>query len=252
MADPISLGGMAVGVMGGGSAGAAGMGMMGMASSAASGILGMFGAKNNADAQKLNIQGQLQQAMGQAMGMDIQAKQYKYQSNISQYQAGVAEINAKISKQNAAYARDVGEVEAQKVGMAHHAELSKMTAAQGASGLDVNVGSSVKVRESMIELGEHDEAVTRASAAKTAYGYEVEATMNEAQAEVYRYTASMQEEQSADMTKMADYTRTSAKSLADKATSIADKGGTLGMLGSLVSGAGSVAGKWMDYQKVFA
>jgi uncharacterized protein YlxW (UPF0749 family) len=227
------------------------MAMVGMGASVMSGITGAAGAATNEQAQKMNIQGQLMSAMGQAFQMDVQARQYDYSAEIAKYQAAVADINKKIAKQNAEYSRDVGEVEAQQVGMKHRAELSEMTAAQGASGLDVNVGSATKVRESMIELGYQDEMQTRASAAKKAYGYEVEATMDEAQADVYRYTASINEDQARIARVSAASTRSTATAMAGSATKLAESAGTIGVIGSLVGATGSVANKWMQYKQTF-
>lgn len=229
----------------------ASMAAVGIGSSVLSGITGAMGAKNNADAQKLNIQGQLMSAMGQAFQMDVQARQYDYSADINKYQAAVAEINRDIAKQNAAYSRDVGEVEAQQAGMKHHAEQSEMIVAQGASGLSVGGTSATRVRESMIELGYQDQATIRASAAKKAYGYEVEATMDQAQSDVYKFTAEVNEDQARLARTAAGMTRSNATSMAASATSLAESAGTIGVLGSLVGATGSVANKWMQYKSTF-
>lgn len=222
------------------------LGLVGIGASIAGGATQAKAAQNAAKGQMIQIQGQMMQAFGQAFGMDVQAQQYDYQAQIDKYQAGVAEVNKRISEQNAAYSRDVGEVEAQAAGMKAAADRNEMLVTQGASGLDVNVGSSARVRESMIELGAHDQAVIRASAAKKAYGYEVEATMNEAQADVYRYTASMNEVQADETRQAAQYTRTTATTIGQQAMGVAQEGGNLGVTGSLVNTVGSVASKWIS------
>jgi hypothetical protein len=222
------------------------MGLLGVGASVASGLIGAAGAKTGEAAQQLNIRGQLMTALGQAYGMDVAGTQYDYQANINKYQAAVAKMNEDLAHQNAAYSRDVGEDEAQQVAMKHEAERGEMIATQGASGIDVNVGSSIRVRESMIDLGYYDEAITRASAAKKAYGYEVEATMNEAQADIYRYTAKMNEDQAVTSRTAADYTRRTATGFAGAASDIASRAGTIGVVGSLVSATGSVASKWIQ------
>lgn len=226
MADPATMGGISIG------------------SSVLGGIFGAKGAANNAEAQKLGIQGQMLQTMGQAFGFEVQAQQYEYAANIAKYQAGVAEINRDIAKGNATYSRDAGEVEAQQAGMKSRADLGEMTAAQGASGLDVNVGSAGRVRESMIELGSYNQALIRSSAAKKAYGYEVEATQDQAQADIYRYTGKMNEDQAANALTAADMTR-KALPLQQQAMGLAEESGTIGILGSLVGASGSVANKWL-------
>jgi hypothetical protein len=224
--------------------------VVGTGLSLASGKVGAAAARTNAAAQKISIQGQMLQTIGAAFGMETQAQQYGYQANINKYQAAVAELNKDISKQNAAYARDVGEVEAQLTGMKHRAELGEMIAAQGASGLDVNVGSAVKVRESMIDLGYYDQLQHRATAAKKAYGYEVEAGMNAAQADVYRYTATQNEAQAENALTGAKIVR-QALPLQEQAMKVADIGGEIGVTGSQISAWGSVASKWMQASQSF-
>jgi hypothetical protein len=206
------------------------------------------GHQVNAEAQKLGIQGQMLQTMGQAFGFQTQAQQYEYTANIHKYQAAIAKVNKEIARQNAAYARDVGEVEAQISGMKTKAEVGEMAAAQGASGLDVNKGSAVKVRESMIELGYYNQALIRSSAAKKAYGYDVEVVQHEAQADVYRYTAMMNEDQAKNALAASEFTM-QALPMQQKAMGLVSKAETLGVTSSLVSTVGSVANKWFGLMK---
>ena len=102
------------------------------------------------------------------------------------YQAQVAQMNAQIAKQNAAYEGALGEVQAQQQGMKTRAVISQTRATQGASGLDVNTGSSASVRSSELQLGQYDQAIIRSNAARRAYGFEVEAAGDIAQAGAYR------------------------------------------------------------------
>lgn len=132
-----------------------------MALSASGGILGAFGA---------NASGKAQAAQ-------------------ATYQSGLASINQKIAKQNADYARAAGEAEAQQSGMKTRAIIGRTRAIQGASGLDVNRGSALKVRESQADLGAQDAATIRHNAARKAYGYEVEALNKGAQADIYGMAA---------------------------------------------------------------
>jgi hypothetical protein len=187
----------------------------------------------------------MMETIGQAFGFKTQAQQYGFQSNIHKYQAGVAEQNRIIAKANANYARDVGEVEAQQSGMKSRYEVGEMIASQGASGLDVNKGTGTKVRESMIDIGYYNQALIRSNAAKKAYGYEVEATEHEAQADVYRYTAEMNEEQAKNALTAADFTM-QALPLQQRAMQLAGTTESLGIAGSLVSTVGSVASKWIQ------
>lgn len=220
------------------------MALVGMGSNVAGNLLGIGKASSQASAQKLQIQGQLMKAFGDAFGMEVQAEQYTYEANKNRYQAAVADMNKEISEGNAHYSLEEGEVEAQEAGMKSRAELGEMIASQGASGLDVNVGSATKVRESMIDIGGYQQQIIRSSAAKKAYGYDVEAMQYGAQADIYRYTATENEAQAAESLKGAAFTRSTASSAAASGMALADKAEGMNIMGSLVGAAGSVADKW--------
>lgn len=113
-------------------------------------------------------------ALGSLISGDANQKMY-------QYQAAVAKMNQQIAKQNAGFALATGEVQAQQMGMKTRAVIGQTKADQGASGLDVNSGSTTKVRESEAEVGAEDAATIRSNAARKAYGYEVTAAQDEAQ-----------------------------------------------------------------------
>jgi hypothetical protein len=104
--------------------------------------------------------------------------------NAADYQAQVARINAGIAKQNASAEMAAGETAAGNVEMKTRAAVGQTKAGQGAAGVDVNSGSFVQARASEAELGMLDALTTRANAARKAYGYEVEATSQEAQAKL--------------------------------------------------------------------
>lgn len=223
----------------------ASMAIMGMGASALGGVVGAAGAATNSAAQQLNIQGQIIQTMGQAFGFQVQAQQYGYQANIATYQAAVADMNKQIATSNANYARDTGEVEAQQSGMKSRYDLGVMIANQASSGVSVSGGSATRVRESMIDIGYHDQATIRSSAAMTAYGYDVEAVQYGAQADVQRYTATMNQAQAADAIQAAGITE-QALPLEEKAIGLAQTSGAINEISSLVGGAGSVSSKWMQ------
>jgi hypothetical protein len=224
---------------------AAVMGGISLGSSLLGGVTKMMGASTNADAQKINIRGQMMQTMAQAFGFQAQAQQSTYEANKNRYQAGVADINKEIAAANAFYSRDVGEVEAQQAGMKAHSDMGEMIAQQGASGLSVNSGSSTKVRESMAEIGKYTQDVIRSSAAKKAYGYEVEAAQYGAQAEIYRYTAKQNEAQAENAITASNMTKSSL-GLQQEAMSNVDTAKNINIMGSLVGTAGSVANKWSE------
>ena len=221
------------------------MGAVSIGSSILGGVSKAASAGINAEAQKIGIQGQMLQTMGQAFGFKAQAQQSRYTANINKYQAGVAELNKEIAKSNANYSRDLGEVEASQAGMKAHADLGEMIAHQGASGISVSSGSSAKVRESMVEIGKYTQDVIRSSAAKKAYGYDVEAAQYGAQADVYRYTAEQNEAQATNAMTAAGITEKSL-SLQQSAMGLVDTAKTVNIVGSLVGTAGSVADKWSE------
>lgn len=175
------------------SLGASALGSIGTGASAAGGIVGAIGNLISGGANK---------------------KMYDYQ-------AGIAQINKKNALQDADYSRAVGETEAQTSGMKTRFTLGKIVSGQAASGLDVNSGSNQRVQEGEQAIGTHDEAVIRSSAAKRAYGYEVEAATDEAQSQVYKMGGKN-----------------------------AETAGMIGAATSILGSASSVAGKWLDASKV--
>ena len=144
------------------------------------------------------------------------------QAGMYQYQAGIAQLNQKIALQNRDYSLATGEQQAAEEGMKQRAIAGKTKAAQGASGIDVGSGSSVDVQTSEAKIAGIDLATIRDNAARKAYGYSVEATQDDAQAGLDKLAA-------------ADVTQASKTK----------------MLGSLISGAGGVADKWLQYQTNF-
>lgn len=131
------------------------------------------------------------------------------------YQAGIADFRKKIALQNRDYALQVGESQAQRYGLKAAATQATTRAVEGASGIDVGSGSKAAVIKSEQKVAAMDMATIRNNAARTAYGYMVEATGEEAQAGLYRLAG------------------TNAR-----------KAGNIDMASSLISGATSVASKW--------
>ena len=154
------------------------------------------------------------QGIGSIMGGESKSSMYKYQ-------AGVARVNQEISKQNADYSRTMGEREAQSVGMKSRFQRGQIITAQSGRGLAIGSGSNADVVESQGALGRHDQATVRASAAKRAYGYEVEAFKQGTQASMY-----------------------------DRAAEDAETAGYIGAFSSLLGTASSVAGKWLDASRL--
>lgn len=224
---------------------AAVMGGISLGSSLLGGITKMAGASVNADAQKIGIQGQMLQTMAQAFGFQAQAQQSQYEANKSKYLAGVADINKEISKANAQYTRDLTETEVSDAALKMRSDMGEMIAQQGASGIKVNTGSSARVIDSMTAINQHTEDLMRASGAKKAYGYEVEAVQYGAQADIYRYTSEQQEAQRDNALTAADMTKSSL-GLQQSAMANVDTAKNINIMGSLVGTAGSVANKWSE------
>ncbi len=239
MTDPISM------VTAGASGLKALAPMFGIGSSIASGAIGAQAAQVKARGEELNIEGQMLANTGRAFAFDVESQEFKEKSEIESYQADISRMNQQIAESNANYERNKGEVEAEHSGMESRYELGVAKAAQGASGIDVNSGSSQRVRESMIEIGQYNEAMIRSNAAKIAYGYEVQATQAHAEAAIHDMTSSLDKAQAANATTAAGITR-AALPLEQQAMGLAAETGKLGAEASLISAAGSVASKWMQ------
>ena len=111
-------------------------------------------------------------------------------SNMYNYQAGIARANAMLAKQDAIYARSVGEVEAQQSGMRTRAQVGATRAGYGAGNISSASGSAAAVLKSETAIGQANEATIRANAAKRAYGFQVAAAEDVAQAGAFETAAS--------------------------------------------------------------
>lgn len=114
-------------------------------------------------------------SVGALMGGQAQQSMYNYRANL-------ARINADIARQNANFEYQKGEVEAQQKGMAVAQEVGKTKVIQAASGIDVNRGTTVDVRASEEKAGLQDQAMLRSNAARKAFGFNVQAMGDDAQA----------------------------------------------------------------------
>lgn len=169
------------------------MGVIGIGSSLAGGIVQGIGAKQSAAAQ---------------------AQMYNYQG-------GIAKYNAAVARQNKDYAWYKGEVEASNFGLQGRARMGQIKAAQAASGLDVNSGSTKKVQESQKLLIDKDMAQIRSNTAKVAYDYETQAQGFEMESNLYSMAAKN-----------------------------AKKSGDLAMLSSFIGTASSVSDKWLQGRQI--
>lgn len=98
------------------------------------------------------------------------------------YQAQVARNNAQIAAENVNMTEASGAARETIQGMKTRAAVGETKAAQGSSGVDVNSGSGVDVRAAEAKLGALDALTIRSNTAREAYGYQVKATSETAQA----------------------------------------------------------------------
>lgn len=92
------------------------------------------------------------------------------------YQSQVAAGNQKIAMQNADFASASGEEQAAIQEQKTRAQVGSIEASQGSSGVDINSPTATAVRTSQGEVGALDAQTIRSNAARTAYGYETQAT----------------------------------------------------------------------------
>lgn len=135
------------------------------------------------------------------------------------YQAGVAQQNQAIANQYATSEIEKGNVLEQEKRDQTAQMISKERAGFGASGLDVNTGSPLRLQESTAVVGELDAQTIRNNAQRAAYGYEVQGMNFGANA-----------------------------GLLDMEASNASRFGALGALSSIIGGASSVGDKWARFR----
>lgn len=111
-----------------------------------------------------------------------QVQQGNATRNAALYQAQVARNNALIAEQNAQYAEKAGAARAAAKSLEGAAVGGKIKAAQAASGVDVNSGSAVNVRQSQRQQAKLDTETVLSNALLEAYGYRARATGYEAEA----------------------------------------------------------------------
>lgn len=168
------------------------MAVTAMVGTAIGGAIGGLGAKESADA-----------AAGAA-----------------RYKAGVALINKQVSEQNASWAIQAGGAQAETKGLQARQQIGQEKVVQAASGFDVNSGTSEQVRSDMSSVAAYDQNVIRWDASKTAYGYEIKAATDSAEAQLDQFSAQQDE-----------------------------TAGTISEIGSFINAGSSVASKWSQGAK---
>lgn len=167
------------------------LGVISLAGSALSGVMGFMGAQQSAAAQAAS----------------------------ANYQAAVARNNQIIAAQNAQQAAATGRARAQQQDLANRQQQGQILAAEGASGVDIGSDTYRNVRSSAAQVGRLSTQNIMQQAQQQAYGYNVQAVSEGAQAQLD--------------TMQAQY---------------AKQAGTIGGFSSLIGGATSFADKWSRFQ----
>ncbi|MEA4838415.1 MAG: hypothetical protein VB101_09040 [Rhodospirillaceae bacterium] len=144
-------------------------------------------------------------------------QQAKAQGN---YQAQIAKNNAEIATQNAKDTEAAGRAEEQRQRIANAQKLGAIRAEAGATGVDVGYGTALDTVADQTMIGEYDALTTRNNSQRQANSY-------------YQQASNFMNDSSSYQT----------------AASNATLNGTLSAGGTLLSGAGKVAGSWYDYAK---
>lgn len=137
----------------------------------------------------------------------------------SAYQAQVARNNSIVAQQNAQAATKAGQEAATTASLKARNQLGEATAALAASGVDVSSGSAADVQTTEREYGRLDTQQTVQNAALNAYGYRTQAT---------------------------NYTAQAGLDTAEATN--APVAGAISAGGDLLSGAGSLGSKWVQWQ----
>jgi hypothetical protein len=128
------------------------------------------------------------------------------------YQSAVARNNATIASLNAAHAREVGQQQENAKREQTAQMIGRERAVAGASNVDSNTGSPLKIQSDTAKLGELDALTIRNNAARQAWNYESQQGQFGAEAGMF------------------------------------ERAGNLEAMSSMIGGASSVAGKWSQYQ----
>lgn len=111
------------------------------------------------------------------------------------YMRSVASANASIANLRANQTLAAGDQAASRKNLETQAEAGAARAQGGASGVDVNSGSSAMTQTNIRTVGAMDEATIRNNAARAAWGYQTEAISDTYQGKFAELSASSKEEQ---------------------------------------------------------
>ncbi|MFM0614531.1 hypothetical protein PQR37_10800 [Paraburkholderia nemoris] len=141
-------------------------------------------------------------------------------ASADRYQAQVAKNNQTIATQYAAQATADGENQVAAKQQQTAQMIGGERAAMAANGIDLDSGSALRIQSDTAKLGQLDALTIKNNAARAAYGYQLQGLS-------YGQQASLDESSAAN----------------------AVSAGNLNAFSSIVGGASSVGGKWVEYQK---
>lgn len=159
-------------------------------------------------------------AVGSIFGAIGAGQQASAQAANAQYQAAVARNNQLIAERNAGAAIQAGEAQATDVSLRGAAQLGRIRAGQAANNIDVNTGSAVDVQAAQRGMTALDTSRVMNRAQREAYGYRAQASNYGAQAQLEQAQAGQ-----------------------------AQAAGRLGIMSSLVSGAGELSNRFLWMQQ---
>lgn len=118
------------------------------------------------------------------MGLGLAGAGVKAAGDYESGQATAEAMNykAQVAQANARFATQEGEEKATNQGLKARAQIGSIKAAQAANNVDVNSGSAADVRTSAESLEMLDSLNIRSNAARAAYGYQTQSTLDEYQA----------------------------------------------------------------------
>jgi len=249
------------------------------------------GARVNAEATRVAVQAAEMRVTGagyNVLGTEIQrsaAEQRRIAAEFSgevsargyEFEASVAHRNAITRLQDADYTRYVGELLAQKEGLETRFKRGTARVIQAASGLDVNFGSAVQVRDSISAIGRWNQDTVRANAGRAAFGLDRDAAQFLAQEQIDLQSAVNARITGQIVARGAEY-EIAAADLARQGAILGVQGAQLGVEGArlgvsaadlgitgaqyganaagyegstaIASGLGTVASRWMDASRV--
>ena len=110
-----------------------------------------------------SVAGGVTSGIGSVIGGDAKASMYRYQ-------AGIADMNARLQEQNASYALYAGDRNTAQTGLKYQSQIGKTQAAQAASNLDLNYGTSRDVANSARSIAQMDQTTIQDEATRRAFG----------------------------------------------------------------------------------